>query len=69
MVENEMQQTLYQYHTGNALSILANAVVALGGKEIDYPMYTELIGKSKKQKDERSAAEIKADILAKFTAG
>ena len=64
-----MEQTLYQYHTGNALSIIANGLAAFGGKELDYPLYTELTGKTKTQKDERTAAEIKADIISKFTAG
>ena len=53
------------YHTGNALSILANGLASLGGKSIEYPYFTELIGKGK-SRDTRSAADIKSDILAKL---
>ena len=67
MMQYEMEQTLYQYHTANALCVLANGLASLGGKSLDYPMYTDLIGKGKKA-DTRTAAEIKAEIYGKFTA-
>ena len=67
MMEHEIRQEIYQYHTANALSILANITARLGGgKDLDYPMFTDLIHKNKSN-DNRTAAEIKADILAKFT--
>ena len=53
------------YHTGNAMSILANGLASLGGKSIEYPYFTELIGKGKSH-DTRSAEDIKSDILAKL---
>ena len=64
-MEYETERTLYMYHTGNALSILANGLASLGGKSIEYPYFTELIGKGK-SRDTRSAADIKSDILAKL---
>ena len=62
----EVEQMLYQYHTGNALSVLANAVVGLGGHELEYPMYTDLIHGKRKPKDTRTAKEIKDGLLKKL---
>ena len=62
-----MQQTLYQMHTANALSIIANGIIGFGGKELDYPMYTELINKAPKNKDTRTAEEIKRDLINHLT--
>lgn len=63
MLIYETEQTLYQMHTANALSIIANGLVALGGKDLDYPLYTDLINKTQKSQDTRTADEIKRDLV------
>lgn len=69
MMEYEIRQELYQYHTANALSVLANVTFKMGGgKDLEYPLFTDLVHKDK-NKDTRTADEIKADILAKFSTG
>ena len=69
MMEYEIRQELYQYHTANALSVLANTTYRLGGgKDLEYPLFTDLVQKNK-SKDTRTADEIKADLIAKFSAG
>lgn len=69
MMDYEIRQELYQYHTANALSVLADITAKIGGaKDFEYPLFTDLIHKNKSA-DNRTANEIKADILAKFSAG